>query len=385
MAERYPEMGLLLAAARRRYGSSDADRVAAVAARVTDWDLVLRLAQRHAITPLLWAAAKDLDIPDEPRRELETRDAANRLRNLELSQELLRIIERLAVAGIDSMPYKGPVLAAAIYGDVGLREFVDLDVLVRPRDVRGTTALLEEDGYRPVRAYSPHQRRYLFETGHDWKLQHPDGPVVEIQWAVADASHPFARNLSALFARRVQERLGGRAVRTLSREDLLLVLCEHGSIHLWERLAWVCDVAELLRTMDAAAVEEAERRARAAAGHRPFLVGLAMARRLLGIGPGTRDGAVLRVARRIEPSLRGDAEPEAEVRGGAHLALRISMGDRWSDRAREMARLLFRPSPSDWISVPLPDALWLAYYPIHVGRLAWWYGVRRRSPGIDVD
>src|SRR5207244_11975507 len=41
--------------------------------------------------------------------------------------------------------------------------------------------------------------------------------------------------------------LGGTLVRTLSAEHLLLVLCAHGAKHCWERLGWICDVAELLR------------------------------------------------------------------------------------------------------------------------------------------
>jgi hypothetical protein len=34
----------------------------------------------------------------------------------------------------------------------------------------------------------------------------------------------------------------------LAPEDLLIVLCVHGSKHVWESLKWVCDVAELLHS-----------------------------------------------------------------------------------------------------------------------------------------
>ncbi|MCA9471117.1 MAG: nucleotidyltransferase family protein [Nitrospira sp.] len=36
-------------------------------------------------------------------------------------------------------------------------------------------------------------------------------------------------------------------VRSLRAEELLLILCVHGSKHVWEELKWVCDVTELIR------------------------------------------------------------------------------------------------------------------------------------------
>ena len=38
----------------------------------------------------------------------------------------------------------------------------------------------------------------------------------------------------------------GRAVRTLSLEDMVLVLCVHGTKHLWEELKWLADLIYLI-------------------------------------------------------------------------------------------------------------------------------------------
>ena len=37
-------------------------------------------------------------------------------------------------------------------------------------------------------------------------------------------------------------------VMTSIPENLLIVLCVHGSKHAWEQLKWICDIAELVRT-----------------------------------------------------------------------------------------------------------------------------------------
>ena len=54
-------------------------------------------------------------------------------RSLRQTGHLLRIVERLREAGVDAMPYKGPVWAQCLYGDVSLRAWQDLD-LVAPHD-----------------------------------------------------------------------------------------------------------------------------------------------------------------------------------------------------------------------------------------------------------
>src|SRR5262249_28128936 len=58
----------------------------------------------------------------------------NASRNLLLAHELLRVIDLLGANGIRAIPYKGPLLASQVYGDLGLRLFSDLDILVHEWD-----------------------------------------------------------------------------------------------------------------------------------------------------------------------------------------------------------------------------------------------------------
>src|ERR1041385_5088532 len=52
-----------------------------------------------------------------------------RRNNERLVAELVRVLDALAAKNIDAIPIKGPVLALKGYGDLGLREFRDLDFL----------------------------------------------------------------------------------------------------------------------------------------------------------------------------------------------------------------------------------------------------------------
>jgi hypothetical protein len=383
-----PEIDMILSSVRARY-SSDTDDLERAAARDPDWSRVEEIARVHAVTPLVHVALARLPGPLVPRDTLARLRATteqNGMRNLEQSAELLRLLGRLEQAGIEAMPYKGPVLAAEVYGDVALREFVDLDILVDPQHVMRAVRLLEDDGYRPHHTLTPRQERFLLRTGHDRKLIRDDRFVVEIQWALADSTHVLPRNLGPMFRRARPVFLGGSSLRTLSPEDMFLVLCVHGSLHFWERLAWVCDVAEAIRWWSDLDASVLTRRARAAGATRMVLLGLDMSERLLGVAPEWRVGAspaeraaAVRLADELEDGAGGSVGAGPD--GRAQLRLRLGMCDRATDRGRELLRLLLTPSQSDWMSVELPDPLWPLYYPIRLGRLAWSYGVRRGTPG----
>lgn len=60
---------------------------------------------------------------------------ATAARNLSLVGQLLDALEMLRARDIRTVPFKGPVLAVSAYGSPALREFVDLDILVRRADV----------------------------------------------------------------------------------------------------------------------------------------------------------------------------------------------------------------------------------------------------------
>ena len=67
----------------------------------------------------------------ERARDLERRFARNAQRSLRLTQRTAKILACLARRGIEAIPYKGPALAQTVYGDVAMRQFSDLDILIR--------------------------------------------------------------------------------------------------------------------------------------------------------------------------------------------------------------------------------------------------------------
>jgi hypothetical protein len=388
------ETHVLLNALRAHLGTAGGRELEAAVIAGPDWDEVLARARQHAVTPILYRSLASLPgevVPEAISEEMRRRAEDITLRNLELTAELLRILDRLEAAGIQALPYKGPALAAAAYGDTALREFVDLDILVAPSDVERACVCLQDDGYRPLHTWTPKQERHELRFGHARSLTR-GGILVEMHWAIAEGTYALPRDTAPLFHRATRTSLGGRKVSAFAAEDLLVLLCVHGSMHFWSRLAWVCDVAQVLTSveLDPATVRQ---RAASSGSERMLLLGIEMANGLLGVKvpaalqlPRTSGAAVRSLAsRRSARILAADSAEPLEPEGAAQFGYRLRMRDTLGDRITESWRMLATPSESDRRSLPLPDALWPLYYPYRLWRLLWSYGIRRHRPGEGLD
>ena len=382
---------VLLAAVRARYQDPSLEVLSSLAAAGPDWGLVGELARLHAVAPLLENAVARLpagSVPTPAREEIAAAAASARLRSLELTGELLTLLDVFEAAGIEVLPYKGPVLAAAAYGDPAARTFRDLDLLVRPRDLAAALALTRERGYTDRTDLPPRWERHERRHGHDRKLV-AGRSVIELQWALAGRAEGVRAPIGQLFERAINVQVGGRGVPSLGPEDLLLVLTAHGSLHLWERLAWVADVAEALRTSPALDTDTMLARAGEWGTRRMTLVGLELARSLLGaqvpegLGAGPEERAIARDLARACLT-RGDGAP-AEAPALTHLRGAMRLQDSARQKACLAARHLFVPSVSDFMAVRLPDALFPAYYLVRPIRLAAAYVVGDRRPGDAVQ
>jgi hypothetical protein len=201
------------------------------------------------------------------------------VRNLQLTVELLEILKVFEAHGIPALAYKGPSLAQYVYGSLALRQFGDVDILLHARDVPAARTLLVERNYlsSPWRLLVP--GAFRFEYQHSLVRQ-PDEVTVELHWRVAPRSVAAAVGMEELWSRREGVSLLGVTVPTITGGDLVMVLCIHGSKHLWKRLEWLCGVAEVVRSGSVDWDRVIERSARLGSG-RMLRLGLSLAHELL--------------------------------------------------------------------------------------------------------
>src|SRR2546427_841220 len=378
-----PEAELLRCCARTRLDDGTAERLATLLRSSLDWEWLLRNAHAHGLLPLLYRHLRSTpdSVPAEIRGALREGFEANAQRALRLTAELLRLHDQLASRGVTVIPYKGPVLAASVYGDLALRPFRDLDFLVQRHDADRAERVLAAEGYRPLYGLTPEQEK-VFRAATCESAFSRNGDIVELHWAFGPRDFPLALEVEAVRTRLEPVAIGTTRMDTLCADDLLVVLCAHGAKHLWERLEWICDVAELLRSTPGLDLDGGLERARDLGVHRMVLLALRLARDLLDAPlPDTvarraqADAAGARLAAQVQSAVFPHVpSPPPDRAGLSPFPLRAP--ERWRDLPRYCARGRFTPTLGDWAWLRLPDALYPLYYVVRPIRLVVKYGAR---------
>ena len=372
------ENELLLCCARTQASPAIVVRIGELAATPgLDWDYLFQLARRHAVIPLLYlqlAREGANSIPPTYLAKLRLQYQQNYARNIILTEELCRLVKLFSDAGIEALPYKGPALALFAYGSLALRRFVDLDVIVSKSDVLRARDLLLADGYTPAKSLTPAQQELLLRTQHNLQFSRDNRRlIVELHWEVAP--HLFASSVqeNELWQNLTTIELNGTKMKTLTADDLLFSLCVHGSRHLWERLGWICDVAELIARHELnwpALLERADR----TDSERMFLLGLHLARKLL------QAKLPEEVQQRCDSDMRLESLAANVIQhlfnGPTHIPatsteiFKYNIGVRKSlaARARYFVYML-RPTDRDFGTRSLPAGLSFAYYLVRPFRL----------------
>lgn len=273
------EFQLLLVCARTRLDSALNAQLGALVGAGPDWKTVLESARHHGVTPLVHRHLSRLGSPLVPApvlADLGSYARKNAVHNLALAHALLRILAALKEEGVEAVPYKGPTLAGGAYGDVSLRSFKDLDIIVQPQDFDLAAATLQGLGYA-LGGRNPD------DHFHESFVHSETGILVELHQDVIQRCYsPIALELSALWEGLTPSTLLGQPVATFRPEDMLLLLCLHGSNHAWQGLTWVSDVSEYLSAHPELDWERVLQGAAQAGISRIVLLGLELARTLLG-------------------------------------------------------------------------------------------------------
>ena len=377
-----PEFELLLRCARSDQIGAEGPRAFRSQKRPFDWGRFLAMADRNGMAPLAFHVLDSgggEQLPPATRELLHDYFRVNELRSRMLTGELLRVLGALESQGIRAIPIKGPLLAMYAYGHAALREFVDLDIVVRRADVAGARQVLEKLGYcRDIKAQGPHHELAHIRAWNEDEWVSADGLVyIDLHWRLSPARLPFRLEPELFWPLLETAWLEGRPVRTLSREVLLVYLCMHGSKDRWRRLIWLCDVDRTLRrhgTLDWGAVLSLATTARC---QRALALGLLLARTLLKAPvpdpPPTAalEPGLARSAGRIRGLLAVGEPPASFLHAWLNVrGYHIESLDGFGDRLWYVVRTLLTPTLSDWERFRLPDALYPLYYLLRPMRLA---------------
>lgn len=123
--------------------------------------------------------------------------------------------KELASLGVELLPLKGLELLLRTYPTLGLRRMVDMDLLIRPKDIFSVKSFLERRGFRRL----PDFEALTYAL--------PNSILnLDIVWDI-----PFLPDTESIWDRAVTRIFNGRPVKCLHPEDSLFFLIAYSVIH----------------------------------------------------------------------------------------------------------------------------------------------------------
>jgi hypothetical protein len=374
------EMELLLCCAHTRTNPEMSQQIREAARKEIDWLQFIRLALRHDTLSLIYwnlqRICPDI-VPSGVLEPLRARHEAEAAEARLLAKELVEILGFLDSHGIPAVPFKGPALAVRLYGDLSLRGFGDLDIMICERDVVRARRLLIDRGYAPASVQTGDLNQFLLEH-NELLLYRADGRVrVDLHWRFTSRAACLAEDPERFLQHVETISIEGQQVRSLPLETYLLVLSMHAAKHRWVQLKFICDIAEILAVPDLDwhfVVQEAEDLGL----KRALGTGLLLAQGLLGASVPPKLAQDLRIDRAAKALVAQActhlfAEPGERwgLQGG--ITCQLEIRERVRDRTKILLRYFvhkLRPSDRDRWFLPMPRFLSIAYYIVRPVRLA---------------
>jgi hypothetical protein len=368
-----PEDELLLCCARAELDPKMVGRVRSLAEGDIDWSYLSWCAEMHGVVPLVYWHLDTHCRDAVPRSSLEAL-ASYFLENVRSSTEaltwLLNILRLFADAEIAAVPIRGPSVAVTLYPQLGLKQLSDIQLLVRKQDLRRANALLRQRGCSPAyssggvsgpqeRAFVRTRRGHLFYT-RDVQV------AVELRSEVMPSYFRVPIDVDRIWQRVRRTSLFGEMIEVLPIEYQILLLCLDGAQHLWNHLATLCDIAELIRRDPDFDWNRLTEVARSEHCSSVVFLGLSLANERLGLAlplaaadevRSDRSVRSLAASVRTRPFTRARRSAALRDRVKFHLPLRERLADKLAYGVGLVA-----PSPDDAAVVPLPRVLDFLYY-----------------------
>jgi len=339
-----------------------------------DCNSLMPFAEAHGLIPLICWNLNRSKLRPAGFEIFEERFRNEVHRSLLLTRELFRVLDVLAANGVTALAHKGPALSCLLYGDLFLRSYADIDVLVAADDALRARAVLSSAGWKRLDSFCVAEEQAYIRSGCEFTFRSGNGTLVELQWAVTPRFYAVDFDFARMIERATTMEVAGRPLKTLTIDDLLLVLAVHGAKHMWSRFSWIVDIAAFLQatTPDWG---EVIRKSNAYGAERIVGTALVAASETCGVPLPADAQPLISKDSKVYPlaqELVAGAATEAgsfDTETTAYFVMFAKLRERWRDRVRMFMRLAFTPSSSEWNMIRLPRQLSLFYLLIRALRL----------------
>jgi hypothetical protein len=311
-------------------------------------------------------------VPEATRRRLTDGRAAMAAKGVRQRDELVQLVDAFSRSEIQVLAFKGAVLSELVYSTPGIRDFRDLDLLVREADRERALALLRSMGYAIQPELSAVERDAFHRYHFAYTGKHPDRAcVVDLHWRLLPSTWTIPLDHEALWNRSIEIQLGAGRLRTFGPEDTLFLQAVHGAKLRWPRLRLVRDFAQTaaaFQDLDWDATLERATRQRA---RRMFLLAAHLSIELCDAPVPSRvraaidgDRCVPELGRWVEARFASETYPGSEIFQLSGFRSRVLDGV--IDKACYLARTFATPRVEHVRAFHLPAGLYFLSYPLKI-------------------
>ena len=178
------EENLLLGLCRLEFSDENLKKIKSLIALVRDWDYFRKLANSHGVAALVWHNLEKYNllngIPEKVASYLRGTLMISLSRNAfnaEVTGEVLRLLNK---ENIKTVLLKGLALENSVYGNSGLRQMSDVDILINREECIKARNILISNGYESLPVKSLFHEVIIVYTGKHLPSLIKNGASVEI-------------------------------------------------------------------------------------------------------------------------------------------------------------------------------------------------------------
>ncbi|MDJ1181923.1 nucleotidyltransferase domain-containing protein [Roseofilum casamattae] len=367
-----PVNKLLLFCARYQLKTANSADITDLLKTDINWSIVWELALAHGISMLVYQTLKEIKSSALPASVFELMGVEfqkRRMYNLFLSGTLVELVNLFTQHNIQAIPFKGPIWAQLGYGNIALRDFCDLDILVRPEDFSKAKDILIERGYYD-KNFGANE-----ESLGEAQMVLPDRRTnIDVHYKLTPRDFYLQVETESFFEDLQTLSFLGKKVATFSPENSLAISYLQGTKDSWNSLKRICDFGKLIQTYPEANWLEVMDRCETDENDRVFWLGVAIAEIYLRISLPEilaeklkQFPEVLKIARQHKEYMY-----YKNMEYG-YIFYIISLWEKkettlWS-KIQYVLNIVLTVRASDRESFPLPNILFFLYYPLRIFRL----------------
>jgi len=215
--------------------------------QIKNWNNFIFLVKSHGVLPLVYNSLKsceNLDLPSFVMNKLKELYFIIAKENMMLSSELIKVTKAFDFMDIDYISFKGPTLSKLSYGNIIQRQYCDLDILIKYKDIKSVINLLKEFEYESEYSnLNEINLKYIKVISfYNKKL----GTEIEIHCELISSTYAINLDSIDFFNLTNNIKIYNNNIKSFNKEFLFIYLCIHGSKHIYERISWITDINKCL-------------------------------------------------------------------------------------------------------------------------------------------